>query len=119
MKEKKALKEAVRLYKEFQWGKLPKRITKVKMVFTDAFVHLGKLLGVVYLSDKSGKPEPYIHFFGKEEPLRLSCFKGQVVLEKVKDFDLKDFPDLLTDEKGKNLYIANFKGRVKEEGITG
>ena len=73
----------------------------------------------MYLSDKDGEPKPYVHFFGKEEPLRLTCKEGEVLIEKVGKVRLSDFPDLLTDEQGKNLYIANFKGRVRKEGIVG
>jgi hypothetical protein len=116
---KRKLKEAVELYTAFHWGKLPRSVDKVKIPLTDTFVHLGKLLGVIYLSDKDGTPRPYVHFFGKGEPLKLACKGGQVVIEKVRPFRLSQFPDLLTNEKGTALYIANFKGRVKEEGITG
>jgi len=116
---KEAIERGMKLYTKFHWGKLPKKLSKVKLHFPDAFVHLGKLLGVVYLSDKSGSPEVYVHFFGKNEPLKLTCHKGQVTLEKVGELKLSQFPDLLTDDKGKHLYIVNFKGRVKEEGITG
>jgi len=117
--KKKSIQKAIELYARFHWGKLPKRATKVKLYVPDTYVRLGKLLAVIYLSDKDGSPRPYIHFFGKGEPLRLTCQDREVFIEKVKDFKLSDFPDLLTDPDGKHLYIANFKGRVKEEGIVG
>ena len=116
---KKRLEEAVKLYTEFHWGRLPEAITEVRIPLTNEFVFLGKLLGVIYLSDKSGEPEPYVHFFGKGEPFRLTCKDGKVQLERRKRVSFSQLPDLLTDPQGKTLYIANFKGRVKEEGITG
>ena len=116
---KKRIEEAVKLYTKFHWGKMPDRLTEVSIPLTEEFVFLGKLLGVIYLSDKSGQPEAYVHFFGKNEPLKLICHKGQVTLEKVGELKLSQFPDLLTDDTGRHLYIVNFKGRVKEEGITG
>ena len=116
---KRKLNKAIELYTRFHWGKPPRRISKVKIYIPDYFVNLGKLLAVIYLSDKDGSPKPYIHFFGKGEPLQLTCENGEIFIEKVKDFKLSDFPDLLTDEKGKHLYIVNFKGKVKEEGIIG
>lgn len=119
MRRKKSLKKAVELYTRFHWGRFPKRVSRVKLYIPDTYVFLGKLLAVIYLSDKDGSPKPYIHFFGKGEPLQLTCEDGEIFIEKVKNFKLSDFPDLLTDEEGKHLYIANFKGRVKEEGIVG
>jgi len=116
---KKSLQRAVELYTRFHWGKLPKSASKVRLYIPDTYVRLGKLLAVIYLSDKDGEPRPYVHFFGKGEPLQLVCHNGQVFIEKVKDFRLSDFPDLLTDPDGRHLYITNFKGRVKEEGIVG
>lgn len=115
----KSLEKAVNLYTKFHWGKLPRRLSKVRIYVPDTYVYLGKLLGVIYLSDKEGTPKPYIHFFGKGEPLELVCEDGEIFIQKVKNFKLSNFPDLLTDEEGRNLYIVNFKGKVKEEGIVG
>ena len=114
------LQKAVELYTNFHWGKFPRRADKVKIPLTDTFVFLGKLLGVIYLSDKDGAPKPYVHFFGGEpEPFRLACRNGQVHLEKVRRVSLSRLPGLLSDEEGKTLYIANFRGRVEERGIVG
>ena len=119
---KKSIQEAVELYARFHWGRLPRELREVRLELPDdgTFVSLGKLLAVVYLADKGEGPRPYIHFFGGEpEPLRLTCNNGEPAIEKVRRFSLSRFPDLLTDVRGRNLYIANFKGRVKEEGIIG
>jgi len=115
----KSLNKAIELYTSFHWGELPKRAKRIKFYVPKTFVYLGKLLGVIYLSDKDGTLRPYIHFFGKDEPLELRCKNGNVYIAKVGEFKLSDFPELLTDEEGKHLYITNFKGRVKEEGIVG
>ena len=117
--DKERIREAVKLYTKFHWGKLPQALTEVRIPLTKEFVFLGKLLGVIYLSDKSGEPEVYVHFFGKNEPFRLVCDKGRVSLERTRKVSYSQIPDLLTDPEGKTLYIANFKGKVKEEGITG
>jgi hypothetical protein len=116
---KEKLTKAVELYTAFHWGKLPKKAVKARIKLTDTFVYLGKLLGVIYLSDKDGSPKPYVHFFGKDEPLNLTCSNGTVAIEKAGKINLSEFPDLLTDETGKHLYIANFKGKVTERGIEG
>jgi len=116
---KENLREAVKLYSKFHWGKMPKELTEVRIPLTKEFVFLGKLLGVIYLSDKSGKPEAYVHFFGPGEPFRLTCHRGEVAIEKVKRVSLSKLPDLLTDPKGRALYIANYTGRVTERGIEG
>jgi len=119
---RKSIKEAVELYTKFHWGRLPKELTEVRLELPEdgTFVHLGKLLAVVYLADKGDGAKPYVHFFGGEpEPLRLACNDGEPAIEKLRRFSLSKFPDLLTDPKGRNLYIVNFKGRVKPEGITG
>ncbi|RUM32963.1 MAG: hypothetical protein DSY42_00130 [Aquifex sp.] len=116
---KKSFNKAIELYTAFHWGKLPKKAKRIKFYVPQTFVYLGKLLAVIYLSDKDGAPRPYIHFFGKDEPLELRCRDGEVYIAKVGDFKLSDFPELLTDEEGKHLYITGFKGRVKEKGIVG
>jgi len=119
---RKSIREAVELYTKFHWGRLPRELREVRLELPEdgTFVHLGKLLGVIYLADKGDGAKPYVHFFGGEpEPLRLACNGGEPAIEKLRRFSLSRFPDLLTDTRGRNLYIANFKGRVKEEGIVG
>lgn len=116
---RRKIKEAVELYSKFHWGKLPERAENVKIRVPDTFVYLGKLLGIIYLSDKDGSPKPYVHFFGKGEPFRLSCIEGEVYLEKTKRVSLSQLPDLLTDNRGGELYIVGFKGKVEERGIVG
>lgn len=116
---KKRIEEAVKLYTKFHWGKMPDRLTEVRIPLTEEFVFLGKLLGVIYLSDKSGQPEAYVHFFGKNEPYRLVCCNGQVCIERKRRVSLSTLPDLLTDPRGKALYIANFRGKITERGIEG
>ena len=114
-----SLDRAINLYTRFHWGKQPRRLSKVKIYIPDHFVKLGKLLGVIYLADKGDGHKPYIHFFGKNEPLELVAENGEIYIAKKRDFKLSEFPDLLTDDRGKHLYIVNFKGRVKDEGIIG
>ncbi|SNR83464.1 hypothetical protein [Desulfurobacterium atlanticum] len=118
----KQIERAAELYTAFHFGKLPKMAKKVKLYFPEngIFTHLGKLLAVIYLSDKGDGVKPYIHFFGGEpEPFRLVCNNGNVSIERIRKIPLSKLPDLLTDPEGKHLYIANYKGRVKPEGITG
>jgi hypothetical protein len=115
----KKLREAVELYERFHWGKLPESVQEVQIEVPEVFVNLGKLLGVIYLSNKDGKVRPYVHFFGRGEPFELRCHRGQVVLAAKRQVSYSELPDLLTDHKGKGLFIYGGNFRVRKEGIVG
>ena len=65
---------------------------------------VGELTGVSYMSDRSGKMEEYMHFFGVNEDTGRK--KGKK-------------PILATDETGKLLFIVDGTFKVTDRVIVG
>lgn len=94
---KKRLQAAVKKFESFT-GLEASKVTKVHIPDPpEVTVILGELVGVIYKTEKTetgSRPREFIHKF-KKRPL------------------------LLTDTKGKYLYIAGGKIRVTDRGIEG
>ncbi len=87
---KKDLRKAIDFYKKFHWGEEFKEIKKVDIEIPETMIGLGHLVGVLYISNKGGKNELYIHTFkppfpilaGSKEPDRLWILGGIYKIEK-------------------------------------
>jgi len=86
------LYEAIDRYTKFQHKRPSKVIKTEKPAYPNVLVRLGDVAAIIYRKDSDN--ELYIHEF-------------------------EDEPTLLTDKKGRNLYILNGNIRVEEAGIIG
>ncbi len=91
------MRQGMRLYRTFnRFG--PSSIVMIRQsrVIPPVVVELGKLVGLIYRSDKDqpGRPQTYIHFM--EEP-----------------------PRLVSNVEGRQLYIVGGSYRVTAQGIEG
>jgi hypothetical protein len=90
--------EAVRKFEEIQWGRKPRQMLRFpgkRKAPSGMLVSVGDLEAVIYRSEKSGKSEPYVHFFDDPTPV------------------------LATSVDGEELHIVGGRARVDKRGIVG
>jgi|Deesub1362A_J573_1020465.scaffolds.fasta_scaffold01612_14 hypothetical protein len=60
---KRDIKKAIEFYKKFNWGKEITEIQITSREIPNILSKIGDALFLGYMSDKSGKWEPYVHVF--------------------------------------------------------
>lgn len=89
----RSLKKAIKLYRDFR-GRNPTAIVVQPPIKTKVAVRLGKLIGLIYESDRGGKKERYIHF--TREP----------------------YPDLNADPDNHRLFTTGGRMKVTKFGLV-
>ena len=91
---RKDIREAMRFYREVNWGKDPEGLKGVRLPRPRTMVKVGHLVALVYLSDKGGDVDLYVHAF--KPP----------------------FPILAASRRPDQLWIVGGGYRIQEEGIV-
>ena len=96
MTRQESIRKAVEIYRKFR-GHNPSQIIIAPPLKINTAVRLGKMVGVIYESDRErrGKPTRYIHFIDKP------------------------YPDLDVDVETKRLFTSGGRIRVTRFGLVG
>ncbi|MFH8038915.1 MAG: hypothetical protein QXJ14_02800 [Candidatus Aenigmatarchaeota archaeon] len=68
---KEDLHKAIKFYRKFHWGDEFEAIRKIQLDIPKAMFAMGHIIGLIYLAQKKGKEDVYIHVFKPPFPLLL------------------------------------------------